>query len=277
MDLEDFCTDIIGKAQKGLKISDTELCSKANIDEKLLNEVKLGSVNSEVIKKIALVLRLNGDALIVSAKRAWSPREVVIEGLRRYESRYNSQRTHNKLADFTVNSYLIWDLKTHESVIADTGLDATEMIKAVKELKIIPKILLLTHSHTDHIAGLEAIRKAFPDLKIVIDKKEIVSGAEGIEAGMRFKVGGLSITTRKTSGHSPGGLTYVIEGLERPIAVVGDSLFAGSMGGAPLAYEEALANNKREILSLAEETIICPGHGPMTTVGEEREHNPFFA
>ncbi len=277
MSLEDFCEDIIGKAQKGLKISDAELCDKAGIDEKSLREVKRGNFDSEVIKKIALVLKLNEDALVVSAKKAWEPEMVVIEGLRRYESQYNAKRTYNALADFTVNSYVIWNLKTHEGIIADTGIDATEMIESIVELKIIPQMLLLTHSHTDHIAALEAVREAFPSLRIVIDKKEIVSGAEGIEAGMEFKVGGLNIRTRKTCGHSPGGLTYVIEGLDRPIAVVGDSLFAGSMGGAPLAYEEALENNRKEILSLPEDTIICPGHGPMTTVKEEKKHNPFFA
>jgi len=59
--------------------------------------------------------------------------------------------------------------------------------------------------------------------------------------------------------------------------VVGDALFAGSMGGGNISYTDALATNRAEILTLPEETVICPGHGPMTTVGEEKRHNPFFA
>jgi glyoxylase-like metal-dependent hydrolase (beta-lactamase superfamily II) len=83
--------------------------------------------------------------------------------------------------------------------------------------------------------------------------------------------------TRLTFGHSPGGITYVVTGLARPIAIVGDSLFAGSMGGGNVSYHDALKNNLEKILTLSDATIICPGHGPMTTVGEEKEHNPFFA
>jgi len=87
----------------------------------------------------------------------------------------------------------------------------------------------------------------------------------------------LEIETRLTWGHSPSGMTYVVTGLARPIAVVGDSLFAGSMGGGNVSYKDALRNNLEKILTLPDETIICPGHGPMTTVREEKRHNPFFA
>lgn len=276
MSLEDYCEDIIGKAQKGLKISDTELCSKAGIDEQSLRRAKSTRlVDPEIIREIALALELAPDALVVSAKKAWKPKKIEIEGLRQYESKYGFKYAYGFNLGL-VNSYLIWDPKTHEGVIADTGMDSTEMIAAIDKLKIKPKMLLLTHSHSDHIAELDKISKAFPNLKIVIHKKELVPGAQGIEAGITFNVGRLNITTRKTSGHSPGGLTYLIEGLEKPIAIVGDSLFAGSMGGAALAYKEALTNNRQQILSLSDETIICPGHGPMTTVREEKDHNPFF-
>ena len=69
----------------------------------------------------------------------------------------------------------------------------------------------------------------------------------------------------------------MIAGLARPVAVVGDALFAGSMGGGMVSYEDALGTNRKEIFSLPENTILCPGHGPMTSVAEEKEHNPFFA
>jgi len=80
-----------------------------------------------------------------------------------------------------------------------------------------------------------------------------------------------------TSGHSVGGTTYLIEGLERPIAVVGDAMFAGSMGGGMVSFPDAWKNNREKILTLPDETILCPGHGPMTSVGEEKRNNPFFA
>ena len=72
-------------------------------------------------------------------------------------------------------------------------------------------------------------------------------------------------------------MTYVVNGLSRKLAIVGDAIFAGSMGGGNVSYRDALQTNLDKILTLPDETIICPGHGPMTTVGEEKKHNPFFA
>ena len=83
---------------------------------------------------------------------------------------------------------------------------------------------------------------------------------------------------RATPGHSPGGTTYVVTGIEPPVAVVGDALFAGSMGGvSPQNYPSALEANRANILGLSEDTLLCPGHGPVTTVTLERKHNPFYA
>ena len=72
------------------------------------------------------------------------------------------------------------------------------------------------------------------------------------------------------------GITYLIEGMTSPIAVVGDAIFAGSMGGGMVSYTEALQNNREKILTLPDNTVLCPGHGPLTTVGQEKEHNPFY-
>ena len=71
-------------------------------------------------------------------------------------------------------------------------------------------------------------------------------------------------------------MTYLIKGLERTVAIVGDAIFAGSMGGGMVSYDDALRTNKEKILSLSEDTILCPGHGPMTTISEEKANNPFF-
>lgn len=268
MSLEDFCEDIIDKAQKGLKISDAELCNKANIGEKSLEKVKTGDFDEITIRKVAPVLGLDPEALIASGKKTWMPKTIQIPGLKRYITHYWSMG---------VNAYLIWDPKTHLAVIFDTGADATEIIQDIDKLGLTPKMLLLTHSHTDHIDDVKRIHKTFPNLKIAIHKKELIAHAEPITEGIEFRVGHLQIETRKTSGHSIGGLSYLVNGLEKLVIVVGDALFAGSMGSAASAYQEALESNRTQILSLPNDTIICPGHGPMTTVEEEKQHNPFFA
>ena len=72
-------------------------------------------------------------------------------------------------------------------------------------------------------------------------------------------------------------MTYFIQGLSKSVAVVGYSMFAGSMGGSMVSYADALRNNRDQILTLPDATIICPGHGPLTCVGEQKNANPFFA
>ncbi|PYJ14158.1 MAG: MBL fold metallo-hydrolase, partial [Verrucomicrobia bacterium] len=142
--------------------------------------------------------------------------------------------------------------------------------------KLHVQLIFLTHAHADHVADLPRLREETA-ADVFTPAREPVPGAELIEEGKRFRLGNLQIDTRLTWGHSPGGMTYVVTGLAQPIAIVGDSLFAGSMGGGNVSYQEALRNNLEKILMLSDDTIICPGHGPITTVGEEKEHNPFFA
>jgi len=113
-------------------------------------------------------------------------------------------------------------------------------------------------------------------VRVVVNGREPVAGAERFDVGANFSIGGLKVGTRSTRGHSPAGTTYVIEGLSRPIAIVGDAIFAQSMGGGVISFHDALATNRSEIFTLSDETVVCPGHGPMSSVGEEKAHNPFF-
>ncbi len=92
-------------------------------------------------------------------------------------------------------------------------------------------------------------------------------------------LGRLRIAHRETPGHAEDGVTYVIEHWPKdapPVAIVGDAIFAGSMGNGNGAWDLAKQKVRDEILSLPSKTLICPGHGPFTTVAEEKEHNPFF-
>ena len=138
------------------------------------------------------------------------------------------------------------------------------------------KLILLTHAHADHIADLPRLEKA-TGAPVLISGRESATGAKAIGEGTEFEVGRLKIKALLTWGHSRGGMTYFVTGLAHPLAIVGDSIFAGSMGGGNVSYKDAVNNNLKKILTLPDDTIICPGHGPLTTVAEENEHNPFFA
>jgi glyoxylase-like metal-dependent hydrolase (beta-lactamase superfamily II) len=229
---------------------------------------KRGSARKSTLLRVAPVLDLATRPLCELAKGEWHPKKIdKRDGLAQFNTHYH---------DMAVNAYLVWDPTSRAAAAFDTGADCSEMVRFANHHKLTVQLILLTHAHADHVADLPRLREETAG-EVFAPAREPVPGAEPIEEGKRFRLGNLEIETRLTWGHSPGGMTYVVTGLARPIAIVGDSLFGGSMGGGNVSYDDALRNNLEKILTLPDETIICPGHGPMTTVGEEKEHNPFFA
>jgi hydroxyacylglutathione hydrolase len=266
--LEDDFNDIVGKAQRGWGISDEELLRKTGLTQPQLDAVKSGQFDERVVSKIAPALKLGRNALVALGRKAWAPKDPgEVPGLACFTTRYGTM---------TVNSYLVWDPKSDNGACFDTGANAAGMIQFAAEREIRIQMVLLTHTHPDHIADLDRLRR-ISDVSAFASKLEPVPGAETFEAGHNFRLGNLVIGTRQTRGHSRGGTTYVVQGLARPMAVVGDALFAGSMGGGMVSFEEALTTNRQQILTLPDDTILCPGHGPLTTVAEEKVHNPFFS
>jgi glyoxylase-like metal-dependent hydrolase (beta-lactamase superfamily II) len=233
-----------------------------------MRELRGGKFDETTLRAIAPVLDLDADALVDLAMDKWKPDKLEnFDGLAQFTSDYSGM---------AVNAYLIWDPESKHAAAFDTGADCAEMLRRSTRENLSIKLILLTHAHSDHVADLPALREK-TGAHVYAPARESVPGAESIEEGKKFRVGKIDIETRLTWGHSPGGITFVARGLARPIAIVGDSLFAGSMGGGNVSYDDALKNNFEKILTLPDGTIICPGHGPITSVGEEKKHNPFFA
>jgi glyoxylase-like metal-dependent hydrolase (beta-lactamase superfamily II) len=268
MTLEDDFTDILSKAQRGWDLEDAELARHAEIDESTWRSLKSGRLDETALAKAATVLRLNFPALQAIAHREYLPAAIPeIDGLRAFTSSF-----HGML----VNSYLVWDPATREAAFFDTGADGRPMLEAVHNLGLSVKLIFLTHTHSDHIHDLSRLREK-TGAQVFVSNREPLENAEAFHAGTRFRIGGLDVKTLSTFGHSRGGTTYFIEGLALPLAIVGDAMFAGSMGGGAFSYVDALATNREGILTLPDETIVCPGHGPLTTIGEQKTANPFFA
>lgn len=266
--LEDNFADIISKAQRGLGLSDTQLAEKARVNSQTLRQLRAGKFDEMTLLRVAPILGLSGRALADLATATWQPKPIEnFDGLAQFTTDFDGMK---------VNSYLVWDVKNKLATAFDTGADCRDMLRLATKENLKIKLILLTHAHSDHVADLARLRKQ-TGADVFAPAGEPVSGAEKIKEGRHFTVGQLDIEARLTSGHSPGGMTFVVNELARPIAIVGDSIFAGSMGGGNVSYEDAVRNNLEKILTLPNETIICPGHGPMTTVGEEKKHNPFFA
>lgn len=264
--LEDNFADVMGKAQRGLKISDDDLSQRAGISAEQLARFKEGNFDEPSARKIASPLHLSPNALVELGKKSWLPPAHEVEGLAQFNTTFE---------DMTVNAYLVFDPRSKEAAAFDTGADASSMLAFARKNSLQIKLILLTHVHADHIADLENLKKETGAMAHVC-ALEPTAGAETFQPGKTFSVGRLQIDSRQTSGHAKGGITFFVTGLAKPIAVVGDAIFCCSMGGGMISYDEALRTNRRNIFSLPDETILCPGHGPLTTVGEQKKHNPFY-
>jgi glyoxylase-like metal-dependent hydrolase (beta-lactamase superfamily II) len=272
IELEDFFEDVLGKAIRGNNMSGEVLSFLTNVPTEKISQLSDGQFDEAAARAVAPVLGLDADCLVELAHRAWRPEPVELEGLRQFNTVFDPDPDDM----MTVNSYLVWDPQTKDAALFDTGADAFPALAAIEELGLNLETLFLTHSHVDHIVARDKVLEAHPGIRVLINAREPVAGATRFNAGEAFSIGTLRVSTRLTWGHSPAGTTYLINGLRRPVAVVGDALFAQSMGGAVISFKDALATNRAEIFSLQDRTVVCPGHGPMTSVGEEKKHNPFF-
>lgn len=267
--LEDFFEDILAKTMRGRQISESELAARTGVPSDVLARLCRGEFCDEAaLAKVAAALSLSPRALAMSASRVWRPRPVYVEGLETFNQPYRDMR---------VNAYLVRDPASGAAAFFDTGTDGAPLVARARELGVEVESIFLTHTHNDHIAALDALRAAFPGVRTYSNRDEPWPGTETFGEGAAFSIGSLRVSARTTSGHSKGGTTYFVEGLSHPLALVGDSLFAGSMGGGMVSFADAWRNNREKILILPDETVVCPGHGPLTTVGEEKRNNPFFA
>jgi len=266
--LEDDFNDILNKAMSGLRLTDQELARRSGVPAETIRQLCQGKLDETSLPRLAPALHLEAQALLRSALKLYRPRPVEMDGLQQITTSYRGA--------MTVNAYLIHDPASREAAVFDTGTDAFALVDRAEALGLKTVALFLTHTHPDHVAETDALRRRLGGIPVRCGSRETLPGAEPFEPGTMFRIGGLEVETRLTWGHSAGGTTYVVRGLEDPVAVVGDALFAGSMGGGMVSYADALRTNREAIFTLPDETVLCPGHGPMSTVGQEKRHNPFF-
>lgn len=199
------------------------------------------------------------------------------------------------MGPFETNCYLV-RLDDGECWIVDASFDPQPLIARLKKEGLIPKAIILTHAHVDHIAGLHEVKAAFPEALILLHESEreflrnpmlnlsammgqpvVAPEADRVlRDGDTLKLGESSWRILHTPGHSPGGITLVND--DAGVALVGDTLFAGSIGrhDFPTSDGEMLFRSIREQLyTLPDEMRIFPGHGPTTTIGREKHSNPF--
>ena len=268
--IEDNFNDVINKAQRGLRITDAELAQHADVSLPDLAAVKDGKLLDAVLRRVARHLQLSPDALEALAHKRWYPQQPVFpKGFAAFNTAYG---------DMTVNSYLVWDARARLAAAFDTGATCAAMLDLIHAEGLTLRYIFLTHTHEDHVADLPRLAA---ETKAEVWASELEPaphpGAKTFKENAHFHVGALAIKTLFTFGHSPGMTSYYITGLSWPLAIVGDAIFASSMGGSATHFADQYSNNKQKLLVLPRDTVLACGHGPLTTLGQEKQHNPFNA
>jgi glyoxylase-like metal-dependent hydrolase (beta-lactamase superfamily II) len=271
--LEDHLGDIIRKARTMSNAPAAAAANAAGISETELSALEdTGRLAKKInLPALAKVIGLNPQKLEAIAG-GWLPAPKDL-------SLWREIRVFTTAGEgLTVNAYLVWDEVNREAALFDTGLDEKPGLDCIAAEQVQLRHIFITHSHWDHVEALPKIRELWP-------KARLHSGSKSAPVDQRNKtaeivhLGGLRVTHRETPGHAEDGVTYMVGNWQEDaplIAFVGDAIFAGSMGNGNGAWDLARQKVREQILSLPAATLICPGHGPLTTVAEEKEHNPFF-
>lgn len=197
-------------------------------------------------------------------------------------------------ARFGTNSYLVVDDETSDAVVIDAHLEPELIVEAARRRRVRPRAILLTHSDLDHIAGLTRLREEFGMIPIAVhdaEREQITAGTplrpmlraesaafdnvDRLVAGEVYRAGSLEFDVLHTPGHSPGGVTLRIGNA----LFTGDALFAGSIGRSDFPNSDGsalLEGIRTQLMSHGDDYVVLSGHGPMSTIGQERRYNPFL-
>jgi hydroxyacylglutathione hydrolase len=199
-----------------------------------------------------------------------------------------------ELGPFFVNCYIIGDPTSKEGLIIDPSWDPERIVSHVDKIGLDIKKIVITHGHADHIGALDEIRKTFgapvfigeKDASMLTNPASNLSGLAGeeiitdkpegfLKEGDKITVGRFSFDVLETPGHSPGSISIHGHG----VVFTGDAIFLGSIGRTDFpgcSLDILIGSIRNKLLTLPDDTIIYPGHGPDTTIGQERQFNPFL-
>jgi hydroxyacylglutathione hydrolase len=192
------------------------------------------------------------------------------------------------------NSYLVEDVDTHDAVVIDANIEPEDMLAVVRRRGAKVRAILLTNTDGDHIAGIPRLLEELGTVPVAVhpSEREVITGgkplrpnlpmvldplpsADSLEEGKPYRAGSLEFEVLHTPGHSPGGVTLKIGNT----LFTGDALFAGAIGRSDFANSDGqalLEGIRGKLLAEPEESIVLSGHGPASTIGREKQYNPFL-
>jgi hydroxyacylglutathione hydrolase len=274
MSLEDDLCDVLRKAQRGTGIDTPTLARVTGIATERIEHWALGDEipSEEDARAIAVALELDPGKLADLAAQRWSPRVALPPNVR-----HHPQDPHPS------NGYLFFLEDGRTAALVDPAGYPANLLRAIAQGPYALRYILITHKHADHCDAGTDIARAFPDAQIVMHAAD----AHALGSGLAHRIlpvvdndalpfgDQTEIRMLHTPGHTDGSSCFLF----RSSLFSGDTLFAGSVGGAfgdTSTYADILRSVRFKLFSLADTTVVMPGHGPPTTIAEEKAHNPFF-
>ncbi|MDI9401201.1 MAG: MBL fold metallo-hydrolase [Verrucomicrobiota bacterium] len=192
-----------------------------------------------------------------------------LANIQNYEEENSSQSSEPGY----VNSYLLWSDEKKEAVLFDPGWKATKILAFLESKNLKLSQIFLTHSHRDHIQAKAELQQLFPEASFFD-----YNFYKDFASIPKQSFGPLSIQPCLAPGHSADHVVYRVDGFKghsNMALIVGDCLFSGSLGYPFHNRNQLLETLRKQVFSLPPETLLCPGHGPLTILQTELDHNPF--
>ncbi|MDR1958467.1 MAG: MBL fold metallo-hydrolase [Planctomycetaceae bacterium] len=200
---------------------------------------------------------------------------------------------------FGENTYILRKTDSADCILIDPGFDSEQLVGFLKQNRLNPVAIFVTHGHIDHIAGISAVKEEWKNCTIYVSKWDAYKLTDPIgnlsatfgfplkapdadillRDGEKISIAGIEIESHLLPGHSAGHFIYSIHLDEGVVIFSGDTIFMDSIGRHDFPdgnYDALITGIRDKILTLSEEAVLYPGHGPKTTVGRERRYNPFL-
>ncbi len=271
--LEDDPSDLLRKASRGAKLDPNALGHRTGIAPAAISAWLKGDgvPTEDQARSLARELRIDPGKFADAAARKWYPGAELPPYVR-----------HHPHDPHPSNGYLFFLEDGKTAALVDPAGYPKTLLNAVNEGPYALRYILITHKHADHCDATADVARAFPKAEIVMHRADVkaigdlgkraIPVADGDELPFGDEA---AIRMLHTPGHTDGSSCFLF----RSTVFSGDTLFAGSVGGVfadVSTYEDLLASVSLKLFSLDDDTVVMPGHGPPTTIGQEKGHNPFF-